>query len=141
MTTTEIKSILENNLPKSVLFNVWEHKNCFGDKSIAFSIYTSNKTINNVQGQYPNIVSYWIYDGYLSAQSFCGNGGGSLYRNIDTNNPAEKYYAMISEKIPVNKTNKNIDKAIKKICIEYVKLLQSFKDRGLLRYGNLDFLN
>jgi hypothetical protein len=140
MEISQIKTILQNNLPKGVLFDVWEHKNLFGDNSPAFQIYTSDKPINNVSGQYPNIVSFWIYDGYLSAQSFGGNGGGYLYRNINPAEPKEKYYAMISEKIKVNKTNKNIDKAIKKICIEYIKTLQSFKDKGLLRYGNLDFL-
>lgn len=105
--------------------------------NLAIFIATSETNINNVNNQKPNIVSLILNLNTmdLTPQIFGGNGGQSFYRNINPNNPDEKFLAMRSVKVPFRKPQQNetsVLKAIETFCKNYKKLL--IENYDLLRY-------
>jgi hypothetical protein len=67
----------------------------------------------------------------LRPQVFGGFGGRNIYREPDMSNPNEKYYAMISIKIPFRTPKpdeKSVLSAIKKFVENYKKLLKENVD-------------
>lgn len=146
----KIQQVLSNNLPKGVFTKVWEQKALFSDSMVIyFMLYTSENTINRVDWQFPDAISFRLYleDMELAPQCIGGCGGQVLYRNIDPSNHKEQYLAMQGVKVPFRKPQANevaILKAVKKLCHSYIETLQSFKDMGLLRYtdySSYTFLN
>jgi hypothetical protein len=137
----EIESRLEFLKNKGFYTKVEMYKNIFQEDMISIDIASSEKWINGVKNQMPDHISYSLSKALLlQPQTFCGNGGGSVYRNIDPNNPKESWLAMGREKIPFRKPQQNetaVLKAIDKIVFNYVKILLDIKERGLLRYGDL----
>ena len=146
---TQIESLLKENLPSQVFIKVDVRKNFFStDRYLKIIIYTSEKTINNVQGQYPDLISLSLEEDLtLKFQNYGGCGGQSLYRNIDKSIEREKYMALGRDTITFRtpkKEEKAVLKALKSVCERYVSTLQNFKDRGLLRShegSDYSFLN
>jgi hypothetical protein len=140
----KIEAVLTANLPKSVTFQVNEGKNCLGGNTYwAIRIYTAFKngrTINDVRGQFANHISLNLDDSLqLSFQVFGGMGGQRVYRNIDTTNEKERFYAMVGEKIPFRTPQKiegKVLESLTKVCQRYIETLQNIKGRGLLRHVN-----
>jgi len=137
----EIETRLEFLKNKGFYTKVEMYKNCFSEDMISIDIASSEKWINGVKNQMPDHISYSLSKALLlQSQTFCGNGGGSVYRNIDPNIPKESWLAMSREKIPFRKpqqTETAVLKAIDKIVQNYILTLLKIKERGLLRYGDL----
>lgn len=146
---TEVENILKNVLPSKTNIIVKECKNYFGNGTylaIAFSV--SDYLINNVSGQYPQIVSLSLdlQTLELHPQVFGGNGGQCIYLIPDKNNIKEKYLAMAGLKIPFRtpkKENKFVLSAIEKFAENWLKAIKENKERLMYQnYVNYDeFLN
>lgn len=138
----QIELILNNKLPNFAI-KVIERKNFIGNGTYLAILIAStmDKTINNVQGQYPDFCSLRLdNDLTLETQCYGGCGGGSLHRNIDKNNADERFFAMKSVKIPFRKpqqTEKAVLNAISKFADNYLKTLKDIQSMGLLRYTDL----
>lgn len=137
---TKIETILKNVLPSKTNIIVSERKYNFGNEPylmIAFSV--SNHQINNVSGQYPQIVSLILnlQTLELKPQIFGGNGGQSIYLIPDKNNIKEKYLAMASYKIPFRtpkKEEKFVLSTVQKFAENWLNALKENKER--LMYQN-----
>lgn len=132
-----IQKLLDENLPDQIIKRAYEYRDILGGYFVRIEIRSSGKEINRFRGQYQNFISLHLsYPGLsLSFQRYGGMGGQVLYRKIDPENPAEKFLAMKSEKIPFRTPKPEIEavkKALKSVCVSYVRTLQGFKDRGLL---------
>jgi hypothetical protein len=136
----KIELILKKILPKFYI-KVWVYKNFFDDnKNIGIIISASNYEINNVEGQYPQAVSLSLdlKTLELRPQIFGGNGGQSIYRDPNMNDPKEKYLVMKSIKIPFRTPPKNEEavlKAIEKFAENYKKAIKDNID--VLRYRDI----
>jgi hypothetical protein len=134
----EINKILAENLP-----GFWYHVNPYtslGGNFLAIKIACSSYEINRVEGQRINVVSLRLnlQTLELNPQVFGGNGGQSIYRDIDANNPLEKYLAMKSVKVPFRKPQNNLPsiyKAIQKFCVNYKETLTN--NIALLRHKDI----
>lgn len=125
-TIEAIKKILAETLP-----GFWYHVNEYtslGGKFLAIKMACSSYEINRVEGQRIQAVSLRLNleTLELNTQVFGGCGGQSIYREVDPNNPLEKYLAMKSVKIPFRKPQNNLPsvyKAIRKFCVNYKQTL------------------
>lgn len=138
-TIEEIETVLQNVLPKEIIVEVFEYK--IFDPYIGIKLYTSEKTINNVRGQHPDIVSLSLnlVNLELKPQAFGGSGGQWVYRHTDSNIEREKYLALGREKVPFRrpKPEKNaILKAIERFAVRYIEILKNIKDRDLISNSN-----
>ena len=138
----KIENILSSKLPKFAT-KVTERKKFLGNDTYLaiFIASTFDKTINNVELQYPDFISLTLNNKLeLEFQGFGGCGGQMIYRNIDKTNDSEKYLAMKGEKIPFRKPQTNekaVLSAIEKVCDKYIEALKDIQKRGLLRYTDL----
>lgn len=138
----QIELILNNKLPNFAI-KVIERKNFIGNGTYLAILIAStmDKTIHNVDNQYPDFCSLRLdSDLTLETQHYGGCGGGSLYRNIDKNNADEKYLAMKNVKVGFRKpqqTEKAVLNAISKFADNYLKTLKEIQAMGLLRYTDL----
>lgn len=122
----EINKILAENLP-----GFWYHVNPYTSLSsdfLAIKMACSSYEINRVEGQRIQAVSLRLnlQTLELNTQVFGGMGGQSIYREIDPNNPMERFLAMKSVKIPFRKPQNNLPsvyKAIQKFCVNYKQTL------------------
>ena len=134
----QIETILDANLPKLAYRKVWKRV-CMGDTSIGIEFAANIININNLSGQKPQIVSLLLHDDFdLNTQVFGGNGGGFIYRNINKEDPKEKYLAMKGVKIPFRKPKKEqkfVFNAIEKFAQNWVKALKDNFDA--LRYKDI----
>ena len=137
----KIENILNETL-KGFYIQVFEYS-VLGSKSIGIKMSTANALINNVSGQYPDIVSLRLDSDFeLKPQVFGGCGGQCFYRKPDRNNDREKYLAMASVKVPFRMPQKNevaVLKAIKRFAENYKALLKENYEKGNLRcaqYGS-----
>ena len=127
----EIKNLLESILPSKTVIVVKEHKKIFDDgKTLQIAFYPESKTINNVRGQYPQVVSLRLdLDTLeLEPQIYDGNGGRCIYRTPDEKH---SYLAMQSIKIPFRKPKPETDKilaAIKRFAERWLQALKDNKD-------------
>ena len=140
MMTEKIQSVLESVLPKETFINVSTYKACFGGESIKIFFAANDHDINKVQGQKPQAVSLRLQlnDLDLAVQVFGGNGGQSIYRDPNMQDPKEKYLAMKSVKIPFRRPQANEEavlKAIKKFAENWLKALNENKE--VLRYKDI----
>jgi hypothetical protein len=126
--TTEIKSILEKELPKNSWKLVTKGSHFDGSPYLKIAFAVSDYDINNVRGQKIQCVSLILDLTTLELQSqvFGGNGGQSIYRKPNMEHPREKYLAMKSVKIPFRmpkKEQKFVYNAIRKFAQNWVKSL------------------
>ena len=144
----KIKNILDGVLPKAAFRIVSEGKNCFGGNYIKIAFAVSDYDINGVSGQKVQSVSLNLDINTLELypQCFGGNGGQSIYRKPNLNDPTEKFLAMKSVKIPFRKpkpNEENVLSTIKKFAENWVKTLK--ENRSELMYQHLvnydEFLN
>lgn len=138
---TEILEILQKTLPIGFCYNVQESKNCIGSGSyLKIWAAISEKNINNVTGQKPQIVSLMLdlTDLDLHPQVFGGNGGQCIYRKPNLEDRSERYLAMKSVKIPFRKPQpkkENILAAIERFFKAYLLALKENKEN--LMYQNI----
>ena len=136
----EITNLLEEILPPSSLIIVNERAGHFGGRYMQIGWAASDHLINRVSGQYPQLVSFTLDLSDMSLQPayYGGNGGRTIYREVDKNNPAEKFYAMIGVKIDFRKPRPNkeaILKAISKAAQSWLAILRD--NRNVLRYQDI----
>jgi hypothetical protein len=136
----EIEGILNKNIPNFYTFVKEYREPLSGDTAFAIIMAASDHEINRVRGQYPQAVSLYLNTKTLELhpQVFGGNGGQSIYRKPNMDDPREKYLAMKNEKVPFRTPPKNIEsvlKAIDKFTINYKKTLIEHKDN--LKYQDI----
>ena len=136
---TKINAILQKEVP-NFFHSVTKTKSYFGnEEQIAIKIAASDYEINNVRGQYPQLVSLLLNVDTmeLNVQVFGGNGGQRIYRDINPNDPKEKFYAMIGIKVPFRTPQKN-EKAVLSAIQKFVQnYKQALRDNiQTLRYKN-----
>jgi len=137
---TKINAILQKEVP-NFFHSVTKTKSYFGnEEQIAIKIAASDYEINNVRGQYPQLVSLLLNVDTmeLNVQVFGGNGGQRIYRDINPNDPKEKFYAMIGIKVPFRTPQKN-EKAVLSAIQKFVQnYKQTLRDNiQTLRYKNV----
>jgi len=132
-----IISIIQEVLP-----NFWhsvEPYTFWGQTSLAIKIAAKDYLINGVQGQRPQAVSMRLSEQMeLSVQVYGGCGGNWVYRNINPDNPKERFNAMASEKVPFRTPQKNekaVLNAVRKFCENYRQILISHKE--VLKYQDI----
>jgi len=129
---TKVQETLNKNLPKQAFKITSIGKGWFGDQYIKIGFAASDYLINNVTGQYPQLVSLSLSNYLeLQVQGYGGCGGNRIFRKPDLNHPKEKYLAMKSVKIPFRKPQNNegaVLRAIEKFCKNWVKAIQDNKD-------------
>ena len=144
----KIKDILTSVLPSKTHIYVGETKSIFGDPQIKIVFAVSDYNINGVRGQMVQVVSLLLNlkDMELRPQVFGGNGGRSVYRKPNLNDPKEKYLAMKSIILPFRKPKaeeKYVLAAIKRFAENWLKVLK--ENRDVLMYQDYvdydDFLN
>jgi hypothetical protein len=136
---TKINAILQKEVP-NFFHSVTKTKSYFGnEEQIAIKIAASDYEINNVRGQYPQLVSLLLNVDTmeLNVQVFGGNGGQRIYRDINPNDTKEKFYAMIGIKVPFRTPQKN-EKAVLSAIQKFVQnYKQALRDNiQTLRYKN-----
>tara|TARA_R110001592_G_C13090638_1_gene743406 strand:+ start:1082 stop:1525 length:444 start_codon:yes stop_codon:yes gene_type:complete len=137
---TKIEELLSKTLPDGTFIKVKERKHFDGEPYLAILWHPSDHQINNVKGQYPQVVSLRLDTESmdLMTQCFGGMGGQRIYKNPDPEHPKEKYLAMVGIKIPFRKPKKEekfVLNAIKKFSENYIKLMrENIED---LRYKDL----
>ncbi len=129
----QVKQVLNDNLPKKAYKDVALTKWGLGGDMIRIIFAASDHDINRVKGQKPQIVSLALTVGSLELeiQSFCGDGGQSIYRKPNMNDPKEKYLAMKSVRLPFRRPQNNekaIFKALAKFCIKWVEALKEHRE-------------
>lgn len=142
VTIEDIENVLDKSLPKEIIRKVGKYK-IMGREMVYIVMYTTEKTINNVKGQHPDIVSLRFdpNDMSLKPQGFGGSGGQSVYREKDPSIEKERFLALGSEKIPFRKPRPNkkaILKAIENFAKRYIKILIDIKERDLISSSNID---
>lgn len=140
ITVEEVTEVLTNSLPKECFINVVQYKDFSGCENIGLVFAASHIDINNVRGQKPQKVSLGLSldDLELKVTNYGGMGGRSIYRDIDENNPKERYLAMKNEKIPFRKPKaekKFILTAIERFALNWLKTLK--KHENVLRYKDI----
>lgn len=131
---SKIEEILREALPSNAHIIVKNGVSILGGHSIVKIMFSaSSKEINRVSQQYPQVVSLMldIKDMELTVQVFGGNGGQSIYRKPNMDDPKEKYLAMKNIKIPFRRPKgefKFIYNAIKKFAENWVKAIQENKE-------------
>jgi hypothetical protein len=128
---TKIESILKSELPEFIT-KVQIGKNFFGSEYLRIFMYTSELNINNVQGQKPNLCSLALEnDLELRVQGYGGCGGNRIFTKPNLNDPKEKYFAMIGQKVSFRtpkKEEKTVLNAIKKFAQNYKTTLELHKE-------------
>lgn len=132
-----MKEQIINLLQKSEIpfFKVSDRLSLFDKQpELKIVLYTEDRQINNVEGQYPNCVSLLLNleTLELNPQIFGGMGGRRLYLKPDLNDPKEKYLAMAGQNLPFRTPKPEKDKVLK--CIStfinnYISFLKANKDR------------
>lgn len=134
--TIESENTLINKIERTIkeiipffYISVKPYKSFSGSEKIAIEVAASNYEINKVRGQYPQCVSLLLDEKTfeLHPQIFGGNGGQTIYREVNKEDPKEKFYAMIGIKIPFRKPKPNEEavlKAIEKFFENYRKAIE-----------------
>jgi hypothetical protein len=144
----KIKNILNEVLPKAAFRLVSEGNGVFGGKYIKIAFAVSDYNINGISGQKVQVVSLNLELNCLelTTQIFGGNGGQSIYRKPNLNDPKEKYLAMKSVKVPFKRPKPEeqyVLSAIKRFAENWLKTLK--ENRDVLMYQELvnydEFLN
>ncbi len=137
----EIMNILSSKLKNGFVFDVAERNFSIGSGPyLQIWAACSNDNINGVAGQKAQVVSLCLdlTTLELNPQIYGGNGGRSIHRIPNLNDPSEKYLAMKSVKIPFRtplKEKKNVLMAIEKFVDNYLKTLR--ENKSVLMYKNM----
>lgn len=133
-TKKHFEKVLNDTLPKFYT-EVIKYKHFDNSESLIILISAFNKLINNVKGQYPQLVSL-IYDidtEVLDLTYYQGCGGKSIYVK-----PQKNFFLhMESIKIPFRKTS-GLDKslrALEKFLMNYKKALSD--NHNILMYQDI----
>ena len=129
----QILEILKKELPKTFNIIVKEYQTCFGDHNIKIAFSPNAFEVNNVKGQFPQLVSLdlCLDDLDIHSQVFGCMGGQCIYKIPNIHDDREKYLCMKSIKIPFRRPKKqkeNVLKAIEKFAQNYLKLMKENKD-------------
>ena len=143
----DIRAILDKNLPETFFKYVAQSRSAI-DKNpllkIAFG--PSSHDINGIRGQKPELMSFALWYEYqeLAPQHFGGSGGRAFHIKPDPDNPAEKYLAYASVKVPFRKpkwNEKAVYGALERFCQRYVQLLRENAERlPHKQHGDYSFL-
>lgn len=136
----EIEKTLNKSIPQECYSAVWYTKGFFGSEYINICIAANDTNINNVRGQHPQRINLVLELNELELQpsTLGGMGGQSIYRQIDPNNPKEKYLAMMNIKIPFRMPKKELKfiyPAIGRFAQNWTKAIKENKER--LMYQDL----
>ena len=129
-TIKDIEKVLADNLPASKYTLVREGRTFDGSPTIEIIIARDNIARNGVNLQYSEIVTLWINNWKLAFQGFGWQWGRWVYRNIDKNNPDERYYALQHENLPAIRIKDN-KRALAKVCKDYISITEDIAKRGL----------
>ena len=135
----KIQDILNKELPSGCYIYVNSRPHAFGNgNSIAIMFAATDYNINQVRGQRPQAVSLSLdlNDMELIPQVYGGNGGRTIYREPNLNDPSEKYLAMKSVKVPFRQPQKNetaVLKAIEKFAQNWRKTIRENIDTILYK--------
>jgi hypothetical protein len=130
---SKVEAILKKNLPDYFYFVKQYREPISGDTAFAIVMAVSDYEINRVRGQYPQAVSLYLNTKTLELhpQVFGGNGGQSIYRKPNMNDPKEKYLAMKNVRVPFRTPPRNEEsvlKAVDNFTKNYKKTLIENKD-------------
>ena len=131
---TKVLEVLNSVLPKKTYIKVVEAVSWTKEPYLKILIAMSDKEINNVRMQHPQLVSLALELETLElrTQVFGGCGGQSIYRMVDKNHPKECYLAMKNIKIPFRKpknTETAVLKAIQRFAERYIQTLKENQSR------------
>lgn len=141
-----ITKVLSDKLPDKAFRRVQVSPSAFGGYYISILIAASNTLINDVRGQYPQLVSLSLdlSDLTLEVQPYCGSGGNGIYIEPNPNDPKEKHLAMKRVKIPFRTPNAGevyILKAIGTFADRWLKALAEnidvLTDKNIVNYDEL----
>lgn len=138
--TEKIENVLKTHLPKGAHRIVKEVKGSFGGDYIKIAFAASDVEINNVRGQHPQCVSLCLdlQDMELYPQVFGGNGGQSIRRKPNMEDPHEKYLAMKGVRIPFRKPKPEEAKILNAIARFAQRWKETLKqNREVLMYQDL----
>ena len=135
----KIEELLKAKLPNTFNIMVCEWKG-FGGNYIKVAFSPNTHQVNNVKGQFPQMVSLNldVDTMELSPQSFGCNGGKIIYREVNKDHPKERYLAMKGIKVPFRmpkKEEKFVLRAIEKFADNYIKTLKD--NFEMLRYKDV----
>lgn len=125
----KINTAITSQLPSDKFWiSVKPYKGVFGGKYIAIII--AAKPYDGLNGVQMVSLSLNTDTMELNVQGFGGNGGQSIYRKPNLNEPSEKWLAMKSERVTFRTPKPTEEKVLK--CIEtftanYVNKLIEFK--------------
>ncbi len=126
----EIKEIIRTNT-QNKHFTVTEGRTFDGRPTIEVVIARNNVAINWVKGQFSECISFWIKEcGKIEFISFWGCGGRKIYRKTDSSIQSEKYLALSGEIMPAIRI-KEINRAVEKICKDYMTITKDIEKRNL----------
>jgi len=118
----EITAILSKVIPNA-FFTVTEYSAALdnGQNYLKINIAATDHEINSVKGQYPANVALLLCQDTLEVapQVFGGNGGQSIFRKPNKQDPKEMYLALKSIRIPFRKPKrekKNVLLAIQRFA-------------------------
>ncbi len=134
-TVSQIEAIIKKALEGTkIVFQVEPYQMAFGGEAIKIWMACSTKLINGVRGQMPQVVSLILIgdDLELRPQIFGGMGGQCIYREVNKDDPKERFYAMQRIKIPFKQPKKEMKfvlSAIERFTQNYVKALIDNKEK------------
>jgi len=136
----KVFELLKNLLPEQAYFEVTKRKQFYGGEYLKIAFAASNKEINDVKGQFVQVVSLMLdlQTLELHPQIYGGNGGQRIYRKPNMDDSHEKYLAMVGIKIPFRKPKqeeKFVLSAIERFVNNWVKAIKENKDQ--LMYQDL----
>ncbi len=129
----EILSLIQSIVPNAFVI-VQDKKTFYGSEYLKIVIAGSDKLINNVQGQYPGLVSLSLdlKTLELEVQGYGGCGGQYVLIKPDKNNPRERNLVYGSVKVPFRKPKgevKNVLAAIGKFAENWKRIIGENLDR------------
>jgi hypothetical protein len=136
ITPEKVETILKNVLPGFFVY-VAESKQTFGGNYLKIAMAAADKTGNERR---PQMVSLMLdlKTLELSPQIYGGNGGQSIYRKPNQDDPKERFLAMQRVKIPFRRppaNEKDVLAAIERFAINYKKAL--IENRPVLMYQDI----
>lgn len=143
---TDIRTILDKNLPETFFKYVAQSRTFDRKPMLKIALAPTEHNINGVPGQKPELMSFALWYEYqeLAPQHFGGSGGRAFHIKPDPDNPAEKYLAYASVKVPFRKpkwNEKAVYGALERFCQRYVQLLRENAERlPHKQHGDYSFL-
>lgn len=139
ITAEKVETILKNALPGFYIY-VGESKGTFGGNHLKIAMAAQDYNINKVAGQKVQLVSLSLDLKTLELQTqvYGGNGGGTISRKPNFDDPKEKYLAMKSVKVPFRRpacNERDVLAAIERFAVNYKNTL--IENRDVLMYQDI----